>query len=207
MDPRIAKLMGTGKVVVDLGCGSGEKLRGLKGHFDRRIGLDNSRKRLEMAGVKPDDWIFKIADLNDPLPLSENSVDAVLANQVIEHVIDPFHFAEEVRRILKPRGRCVLTTPNIRYLKNLGRVLLGGRGPHTSHGNILDGRWDDGHLHYFTHRDLHELFLQAGFVQTTSSALIDLGGRNPVRMLLDKLSSTAIVCEFLSGNILFQAIK
>jgi SAM-dependent methyltransferase len=194
-------------VVVEAGCGSSEWLRSLGGQFDQRIGLDISTKRLEKAGIKPDGWTFKLADLNSPFPLADRSVEVVLANQVIEHVIDPFHVAQEIHRVLKPGGRCVLTTPNMRYLKNLGAILFAGKGPRTAHGNMLDGRWDDGHLHYFTHRDLRDLFVQVGFSQAESTALIDTRSRNLVRKLLDMLSDTAIVREFLSGNILFWAVK
>jgi len=207
MDERLRALIGTGDCIVDLGCGSGEILRALEKNFDRRIGLDISRKRLDMAGVQPQVWIFTEADLNAALPLVDDSTDVVLGNQVIEHVIDPFHFAEEVLRVLKPGGKCVLTTPNIRYLKNLWRILYGGSGPRTAGGNILDGCWDDGHLHYFTHKDLRDLFLGTGFSEANSGALMNLGIHNPLRTLLDRFSSTMVLREFLSGNILFWAIK
>jgi len=184
MDSKLRKRIGSGNLIVELGCGSREILRALEKDFDQRIGLDISRKRLDMEGIQPEDWIFMEADLNAALPLIDDSADVVLANEVIEHVIDPFYFAEEVLRVLKPGGKCVLTTPNIRYLKNLWRILIGGRGPRTAGENILDGCWDDGHLHYFTHMDLRDLFLRAGFSEANSGALINLEIHNPLRTLV-----------------------
>lgn len=89
-----------------------------------------------MANGNTEGWEFRKADLNDVFPLADASADAVVANQVIEHILDPFKFAHEIYRILRPGGRCVVTTPNIRYLvsiqksgylesKNIGP---GGRG-------------------------------------------------------------------------------
>ena len=50
-------------------------------------------------------------------PLSgipDNSVDFVVTFQVIEHIKNDRIFLEEARRVLKPGGTLILTTPNIR---------------------------------------------------------------------------------------------
>lgn len=38
------------------------------------------------------------------IPLQDNSVDAFISESVLEHVPDPFHFAREAHRVLKPGG-------------------------------------------------------------------------------------------------------
>jgi SAM-dependent methyltransferase len=45
------------------------------------------------------------------LPFESRSVDTVLSNQVLEHVVDPGAFFTELTRILKPGGRLILTAP------------------------------------------------------------------------------------------------
>jgi len=207
-DPRLGYFLHGGQCAVDLGCGAGEIIRDVSDKYDIPIGIDRSRRRLLAAGdatTRP--WLFLISDLDHDVPLQDNIADIVIANQFIEHLIDPFHFAREVFRILKPGGRIVITTPNIRYLRHLISMLIFGLGPRTGGGNTLDGAWDNGHLHYFTHRDLHELFHNAGFSISGSKALIDISRGGLIRRWLDRWAGSYLVRELLSGNILFWAIK
>jgi hypothetical protein len=101
----------------------------------------------------------------------------------------------------------VVTTPNVRYVRHLVRLVILGRGPMTSShppgGSIA---WDDGHLHYLTPGDLKRIALQAGFEHPRVSALVSQsGGLRPLRRILGKLSSLAPVREFLSGNMILVA--
>nr|WP_291512401.1 class I SAM-dependent methyltransferase [Abyssibacter sp.] len=202
------RAIGSGTCVVDLGCGSGHLLNALSERFEQRIGLDVSRMRLDtLASGKADGWEFREADLNGEFPLADASADAVVANQVIEHILDPIKFSREIHRILRPGGRCVVTTPNVRYLKNIAHLVFSGYGPRTAGGNTLDGVWDDGHIHYFTHRDLREIFEQAGFSRLEGTALIDLSRGGRARNLLDRWAASWLVRELLSGNILLWAEK
>ena len=204
-DKRIKCLLPVGGRIVDLGCGSGEMLNAVFEMFEERIGIDVSKHRLSQRQVQG--WTFIEADLNSAFPLENNWANVAIANQVIEHIVNPKVFVEELYRILSPDGVCIVTTPNIRYLKNIGHLLFSGYGPRTAGGNTTDGVWDDGHLHYFTHRDLRELFAKAGFREINSHALIDLTDGGMIRHTLDRASSAWPVREFLSGNILFTASK
>jgi SAM-dependent methyltransferase len=47
------------------------------------------------------------------IPLGDNSVDVVLCNQVLEHVIDPGKSVSEIFRILKPGGRFLGSVPHV----------------------------------------------------------------------------------------------
>ena len=134
-------------------------------------------------------------------------MDALLANQVIEHILDPLKFVRESHRVLKPGGIFVVTTPNVRYAKHLWRLIFKGLGPATANSNTIDGAWDDGHVHYFTHRDLHRVHFEAGFTAIRSKGLIDIRNGGLTRRLLDACSATAPVREFMSGNILVIATK
>ena len=45
--------------------------------------------------------------------IEDNSVDFVVSFQVIEHIKNDELFLHEIRRVLKPGGKAILTTPNI----------------------------------------------------------------------------------------------
>lgn len=45
------------------------------------------------------------------LPFASNSIDAVLLIDVIEHLRRPAAVAAEIMRVLRPGGRCIVTTP------------------------------------------------------------------------------------------------
>ncbi len=44
------------------------------------------------------------------IPMKDNSVDTVLCTQVLEHVQNPQKVIDEIKRVLKPNGVCILTT-------------------------------------------------------------------------------------------------
>lgn len=67
-----------------------------------------------------------VADLNRPLPLPDASFDIACSTEGIEHLEDGFGFLRELRRVLRPGGRLVLTTPNTLSLRSRVRFLGSG---------------------------------------------------------------------------------
>ena len=49
-----------------------------------------------------------------PIKIPDNSFDTVVSFQVIEHIKNDELFLSEIQRILKPGGKAILSTPNIK---------------------------------------------------------------------------------------------
>jgi SAM-dependent methyltransferase len=60
------------------------------------------------------------------LPFEDNSMDAAISMEVIEHVQDQFFFLSELIRITKPGGIVLVTTPNTHHLLSRLRTLTTG---------------------------------------------------------------------------------
>jgi SAM-dependent methyltransferase len=89
--------------LLDVGCGS-MPYREL---FDvqRYVGLDIDTPESRARGVA--DCLYD----GTTFPLESARFDAVVCNQVLEHVFNPEEFLGEIARVLKPGGRLLLTVP------------------------------------------------------------------------------------------------
>ncbi len=110
--------------VLDIGCGFGEAL----GYY-RSIGC-------EAYGYELDENAGRIAlaqDLNirqgsfDPAHWEESFFDVVTLSQVLEHVYEPADLLMGIRKVLRPGGLLILSTPNA---AGLGAALWGKKWIH-----------------------------------------------------------------------------
>jgi SAM-dependent methyltransferase len=67
-------------------------------------------------------------DAGGELPFRSGVFDGILAGEIIEHLYDPGLLLRECRRVLRPGGILVLTTPNLATAQDRLRFLL-GRAP------------------------------------------------------------------------------
>lgn len=101
--------------MVDVGCGMGDITNDLALYATEAWGID---KYYEPPPYKR----FKFCKVeNSKYPFDSSSVDCVTLLEVVEHQEDPGAIIDEIRRILRPGGILVLSTPN---LKNLQRELF-----------------------------------------------------------------------------------
>ncbi len=102
-----------GKVIVDVGCGTGLLLAEMQ-HYTRRIGIDTSEEILKLSPYG--DEVELIHADATALPLERGSVDTVLLLDVLEHLDREAEVLGEVRAVLKEGGRVVATVPAFRFL-------------------------------------------------------------------------------------------
>lgn len=143
--------------VLEIGCHGGEFLAGLGGPATRRTGIDISRSLVERASGKPGVVAIR-ADVSAGIPVRSAAVSLVVMTEVIEHIIDTDALLNDIRRVLTPGGHLLISTPNIRSLKNRLLLLKGGypNGPEFRAGGA-------GHVRVYSDAVLARQLEERGF--------------------------------------------
>ncbi|HQE50065.1 MAG TPA: class I SAM-dependent methyltransferase, partial [Fervidobacterium sp.] len=111
--------------LIDLGCWNGSFTQkvaakvGTQHTWGVEIDLEQGLNA-EGKGVK----VLR-TDLNNTLPIENESFDVVLSNQVIEHISETDLLLKEMHRILREDGYAILSTPNLAAWHNIISLLVG----------------------------------------------------------------------------------
>ncbi len=119
----VAPLTAGGRVI-DCACGTGYGTKMLRDWGAREvIGFDLSPDAIREARQSQggDGIHFAVADAS-ALPVESHGFDAFVSLETIEHVADDRAFLAEAKRVLRPGGTFVCSTPN-RLLTNPGTSL------------------------------------------------------------------------------------
>ncbi len=103
------------KKILDVGCGTGETLTFLKKIFPKAelFGVDLSPAAVKFS--KKRGHRAKISAATD-LPFPNESFDAIVILDVIEHIKADSAVIKEAKRILKPGGVIILTAPALQFI-------------------------------------------------------------------------------------------
>ena len=103
------------KVIADIGFGSGMLYDKLKSRVKKYIGYDISINNVldfnDKISILSDSYASLINNKTSKTDASDESFDCVVCSNVIEHVPDEKSLIDEIHRILKVRGKLVLTVP------------------------------------------------------------------------------------------------
>ncbi|GGL87006.1 bifunctional glycosyltransferase/class I SAM-dependent methyltransferase [Nakamurella endophytica] len=147
--------------VLDLGCSAGVLAEQMRAAGHTVVGVD----ALELLGVRDRTDEFHRADLERPLPPEIGSgYDVVVAGDIIEHLSHPQDLLRQVRELLRPGGRLVLSVPNFGHWYPRSRVALG------IFGYDRRGILDNTHLRFFTRSLLRRMVRDCGFDIVAESA-------------------------------------
>jgi 2-polyprenyl-3-methyl-5-hydroxy-6-metoxy-1,4-benzoquinol methylase len=152
------KFIGSGNLVLDIGCSTGEFATQLKKQSNTVVGMDI----LPAKEIGPDIDKYIQMDLNqvpDDLPaiLDGQTFDKVIMADILEHLIKPETILQQSRQLLAPKGRLIVSLPNIANITVRLNLLL-GRFTYSDRG-ILDST----HLHFYTLGTAKKLFQENGF--------------------------------------------
>jgi SAM-dependent methyltransferase len=138
--------------LLDVGCGVGPLRQWLGPEEFRIVGLEIGEAAAAIARQSYD--ACEVCDVEAAWPVAAGSFDGLHAGAVMEHVLDWHAPLNHANTALRDGGLLVVTVPNLRYWKEVRR-LLGGRQPHWLR--------DMKHVHGYTPRFLCELVGLHGF--------------------------------------------
>lgn len=99
-----------GRRILDAGCGSGALFAALRDRGAIVSGFDVSAEMLELARRRlGDEADLQVADLSSPLPYADNTFDDVAASLVLHYLEDWGPALAELRRVLRPGGRLIVS--------------------------------------------------------------------------------------------------
>lgn len=129
---------GAGCRALDVGCRAGKQTAWLRERGYDVVSIDIEKQWEDC----------RVVDANEPLPFADAAFDLVWCSEVIEHLDDPPAVLDEFRRVTRPGGDILLTTPNS-YMLPLQFLRLFGLTPQKLQ--------NPGHRHFFNLDDIRRL--------------------------------------------------
>ena len=146
---KFIKSMKKNSNVLDLGCGNGRDIKTLLENNHKPIGLDSSKKLLNIAKKRYPKAKFIHADMSK-IPLKDNSIDYILSIASFHHLKtkkERLSCLKEIKRVLKPNGKLFLSI----------WALKGKKGPNY----IMWQNKVKRYYYFFTKQELEDLFKKA----------------------------------------------
>ncbi len=195
------------QLILDIGCGAGAFGAGLK--TERALVGDS----LTVWGVEVDPVAAERAsEVLDRILVGDGATvlqrlasdgsgpaagfDAVVMNDVLEHVLEPEELLVAAGALLRPGGQIVASVPNVRFFGNVVDLVIKGRWEYTDEG-ILDRT----HLRFFTRSSMLDMFEGCGFT------VEQITGINPTGSLKFKLVNLLTLGQWADMKYLQFAIR
>jgi len=144
------------KTMLDLGSGDGVMSAPLANKVNQIFCVDPSFIALKRLLRRKKRNMYPVNDEGELLPFPDNFFDGCFCIFLIEHIAKPFIILQEIRRVLKPRGRLVLSTDSKFYYK-YARIII----DYIKYGTYR--RNDSTHINLMTPRKLRKMLRKAYF--------------------------------------------
>ncbi len=140
------------RVIFDIGCGEGITLEKLIKHLPGHdiFGIDSLPENVRIC--LQHNLPVRFGDTY-ALNILDESVDAVLFIEVVEHLEEPEAAIAEIHRILRPQGKLLLGFPNDRSFMFARLLTL----------KFKEALFDPGHVHQWTPRSMRKALERHGF--------------------------------------------
>lgn len=109
----LARELAAGKAVLDIACGEGYGSRMLAETAESVVGVDISGETVDAARARyPHPRLSFLRGDAVAIPLPDSSVDLVTSFETIEHLADHEGMLREIRRVLRPEGLLLISSPD-----------------------------------------------------------------------------------------------
>jgi SAM-dependent methyltransferase len=152
----LQRIPNTARSVLEFGCGEGVLGHAIKQRQDCRVvGVEIDPDAAKVARDRIDH--VHLGDVEEIILRIEDRFDWIVGGDIVEHLIDPWTFLGNLRRVCVPGARLLLTLPNVAHAALLS-ALLHGRFDYAYMGLTCAG-----HTRFFTRQSILEMLTIAGW--------------------------------------------
>ena len=204
---RLAQLTGERERVLDVGCAVGYIGEFLRRNPPKRwlAGMELDERAAAQAGPHYDQVIVGSIEDKGVWDRLEQSVDAMIFGDVLEHTADPVRVLRLAEPHLRDNGIVIVSMPNIAHFKIRLRLLI-GRFEYEEWG-IMDRT----HLRFFTRATAEKMLQASGFDVLHSEPIyafsppmrgsrirrLGLAAKTRIRALMARLWPTLFAYQFI----------
>lgn len=98
--------------ILDVGCGYGIYIEKCSAYASEVVGIDIFKEHLSIAKRRRKDNTYLILNTAEHLAFKDNSFDAIICIETLEHISSDEETIKEFSRILKPGEMLIITSPN-----------------------------------------------------------------------------------------------
>ena len=142
--------------VLEIGCGCGR----FRGNLSSSCEYWGVEPMAHIAETARTDGLHVLTGTYEQVShlLPDCAFDLIICNDVIEHMIDPWIFLQDIKQKLAPNGVIVGSVPNIRHIFALKHILIDKDWHYRNYGIF-----DRTHLHFFTMKSFRRMVNDAGY--------------------------------------------
>ena len=130
----VSQIPPSAKWILDVGCGGGWLAKAIvpKGFHVISMDISDVNPIKATKRVASAHHFGLVADVFE-LPVKPDSIDCIIASEIIEHVSDPKKFLEALFAVLKPGGKIIVTTPYNELIRTSLCIHCNKETPHNAH--------------------------------------------------------------------------
>lgn len=197
----IVSRLAAGSRVIDLGFYPGTLIKELKILLQKNISCYGAGLKVDKnfeAAMQPYvkdcieielDPFYEKFNRDIQIPYDNEFFDAVIATEILEHLISPLEMISEGARILKRNGLFIITTPNVSHIGAVIKLVMGRSNYERldrSPMYLQDDNWR-GHIRYYDKKELKTLFHRAGLEFLSHKYYRELGWTHAKWSFIKKL--------------------